>query len=82
MYSRPQSLALTKLLFIASSIQPSRSVKAAVLKAVCCNRFGHLVGLVADKSNDHAVEVEEEHQEVETQLNERFLAIVSRVHLG
>jgi hypothetical protein len=39
------------------------------------------VGLVADKGNDHAVEVEEEHQQVETQLDERFLAIVSTLYL-
>ena len=31
------------------------------------------MGLVADKSNNHAVEVEEEHQQVETQFDERFL---------
>jgi hypothetical protein len=31
------------------------------------------VRLVADESDDHAVEVEEEHNEVETQLDERFL---------
>jgi hypothetical protein len=39
------------------------------------------VGLVADKGNDHAVEVEEEHQQVETQLDERFLSIVSTLYL-
>lgn len=32
-----------------------------------------LVGFVADQGNDHAVQVEEEHQEVETKLEERFL---------
>lgn len=31
------------------------------------------VGFVADQSDDHAVEVEEEHQEVEAQLDEGFL---------
>ena len=31
------------------------------------------VALVADQGDNHAVEVEEEHQEVETQLDERFL---------
>ena len=35
--------------------------------------FTELMGFVADQSNDHAVQVEEEHQEVETQLDERFL---------
>jgi hypothetical protein len=35
------------------------------------------VGLVADESNDHAVEVEEEHEQVETKLDERFLSSVS-----
>jgi hypothetical protein len=32
------------------------------------------VALVADESHNHAVQVEEEHQEVEAQLDERFLA--------
>ena len=36
-----------------------------------------LVGLVADEGDDHAVQVEEEHQQVETQLDERFLGTVS-----
>lgn len=40
-------------------------------------RRARLVGLVADESNDHAVEVEEEHQQVETKLDERFLENVS-----
>lgn len=31
------------------------------------------VALVADQGDNHAVEVEEEHQEVEAQLDERFL---------
>jgi hypothetical protein len=35
------------------------------------------VGLVADEGDDHAVQVEEEHQQVETQLDERFLGTVS-----
>jgi hypothetical protein len=35
--------------------------------------FSHLGGLVSDKSNNHAVEVEEEHDKVETQLEERLL---------
>jgi len=35
------------------------------------------VGLVSDECNDHAVEVEEEHEQVETKLDERFLRIVS-----
>lgn len=33
-----------------------------------------LRGLVSDESDDHAVEVEEEHQQVETQLEEGFLS--------
>ena len=33
--------------------------------------------LVADEGDDHAVEVEEEHDEVETELDERFLKLVS-----
>jgi hypothetical protein len=33
------------------------------------------VRLVADQGDNHAVEVEEEHQEVEAQLEERFLQL-------
>lgn len=33
------------------------------------------MSLIADESHNHAVEVEEEHQEVETQLDERFLLV-------
>jgi hypothetical protein len=39
------------------------------------------VSLVTDESNNHAVEVEEEHQQVETQLDERFLHRVSWLQL-
>ena len=35
----------------------------------------HLTPLVPDKSDDHRVEVEEEHQKVETKLDERFLLV-------
>jgi len=35
--------------------------------------FTQSVTLVADESNNHAVEVEEEHQEVEAKLDEGFL---------
>lgn len=31
------------------------------------------VSLIADQSNNHAVKVEEEHQEAEAKLDERFL---------
>lgn len=31
------------------------------------------MALVTDQSDDHAVQVEEEHQEVETELDEGFL---------
>lgn len=34
-----------------------------------------LGGLVTDKSDNHAVEVEEEHDEVEAELEERFLLV-------
>lgn len=33
-----------------------------------------LVGLVADEGNNHAVEVEEEHEQVKGQLDEGFLS--------
>lgn len=32
-----------------------------------------LFGLVLDQGDDHAIEVEEEHDEMEAELNERFL---------
>jgi hypothetical protein len=35
-----------------------------------------LVGFVADKGNDHAVEVEEEHDEMEAELDEGFLKLL------
>lgn len=34
-----------------------------------------LGGLVSDKSNNHAVEVEEEHEQVKAKLEERFLLV-------
>lgn len=34
-----------------------------------------LGGFVSDKSNNHAVEVEEEHEQVEAKLEERFLLV-------
>jgi hypothetical protein len=37
----------------------------------------HLVRLVADEGDNHAVEVEEKHEQVETELDERFLCSVS-----
>ena len=37
----------------------------------------HLTPLVPDKSDDHRVEVEEEHEQVETELDEGFLCSVS-----
>ena len=36
-----------------------------------------LVRLVADEGDDHAVEVEEEHDQVEAELDERFLKLES-----
>jgi hypothetical protein len=33
------------------------------------------VGLVPDQGDDHAVEVEEEHEQVEAKLEERFLLL-------
>lgn len=46
--------------------------------------LSHLGGLVSDKSNNHAVKVEEEHDEVETQLEERLLFLVNAApsHVG
>lgn len=46
------------------------------------------VALVTDKSNNHAVEIEEEHQEVEAKLDKGFLEILnlsqfsSRCHIS
>jgi hypothetical protein len=39
------------------------------------------VGFIANERNDHAVEVEEEHEQVETKLDERFLTGVSTFHV-
>lgn len=36
-------------------------------------RAEHLVRLILDQGNDHAVQVEEEHEQVEAQFEERFL---------
>lgn len=58
----------------SSPIMASKSILEAPLLGSRCAR---LVGLVADEGNDHAVQVEEEHQQVETQLDERFLKNVS-----
>jgi hypothetical protein len=35
--------------------------------------------LVPDESNDHAVKVEEEHQKVEAEFDERFLPLLDEV---
>jgi hypothetical protein len=35
--------------------------------------FAKSMAFVADEGDDHTVQVEEEHQEVEAQLDERFL---------
>ena len=43
----------------------------------CCS-----VALLSDKSHDHAVEVEEEHEEVETEFDEGFLVKLSQLKLG
>jgi hypothetical protein len=42
------------------------------------------VALIADKGNNHAVEVEEEHKEVEAKLDEGFLNTISSqsLHCG
>ena len=37
------------------------------------SRQGSLMRFVADQGHNHAVQVEEEHQEVETELDEGFL---------
>jgi hypothetical protein len=39
--------------------------------------FKQSVSLITDQSDNHAVEVEEEHQEVETKLDEGFLNVDS-----
>jgi len=36
----------------------------------------HLMRFIADEGNNHAVEVEEEHEQVEAQFDEGFLADV------
>lgn len=44
--------------------------------------IARLVRLIADEGNDHAVEIEEEHEQVEAQLDERFLSSVSGLYRG
>lgn len=56
---------------------PSAVTMTSTITAVECPR---LVRFVADKRNNHAVEVEEEHEQVEAQLDERFLETVSWLH--
>lgn len=41
--------------------------------------FTQSVALIADQGNNHAVEVKEEHEEVETKLDEGFLKTPVRV---
>jgi hypothetical protein len=45
----------------------------AVIGVTSSKSSYHLVRLVPDESDDHAVEVEEEHQEMEAEFDERFL---------
>lgn len=45
---------------------------AAVLHSMCCS-FSKSIRLVSDKGNYHAVQIEEEHDKVEAELDERFL---------
>lgn len=40
------------------------------------------VSLITDESDNHAVEVEEEHEEVESQLDKRFLECVTKLVPG
>lgn len=40
-----------------------------------CFHTLHLAPLVPDKGDDHGVEVEEEHKQVETKLDERLLLV-------
>lgn len=56
---------------------PIRTCRIALLGPAVAHRvlglFANSVRLVADQGNDHAVEVEEEHQKVETKFDEGFL---------
>lgn len=61
----------------SSSIEPSTDTRNASSRTAVAHRILRLstqsVRLIADQGHDHAVEVEEEHQEVEAELDERFL---------
>lgn len=62
---------------------PNKSIYPAYFspKAAVVHRMVRLrtksMRLVPDKRNNHAVEIEEEHQEVEAELDERFLNNIS-----
>lgn len=54
--------------------------RRALLRALPGQVRKHLVRFVADKSHNHAVQVEEEHDQVESQLDEGFLAKLAAGH--
>lgn len=70
--------------FPQSLLQPSHFVfhscycgHSSLLRGSICHNslLAHLSPLVPDQSDDHAVEVEEEHKQVETKLDERLLLV-------
>lgn len=73
---RPSSFAHSWMYAVQHTVQ--KSISGTVLPEPRCAR---LVSLVADEGNDHAVQVEEEHQQVETKLDEGFLDYISRLNL-
>jgi len=59
----------------APSAQRLRNGPCLVVKCRALLEVGRLVGLILDQGHDHAVQVEEEHDEMEAQLGERFLLV-------
>lgn len=55
-------------------MSPSR-ISSQGVPIGCGGLVERLCGLVADQSNNHAVEVEEEHEQVEGELDEGFLFV-------
>lgn len=66
---------LVKLLQSVLSDVAKRCLTSVISDRGSFERGSILGGLVSDKSNNHAVEVEEEHEQVKAKLEERFLLV-------
>lgn len=67
---------LDPALLIARQNSASRDTSARMTTVHCIlDRVTNSMRFVADQGNNHTVQVEEKHQEVETKFDERFLII-------